>query len=167
MTSKSEVCMLLWAHGNIWGGYLKRSHLGLNVGCLLAQEREQLLFQFDCTALCIVLVKRLKTSKGCNLEADGYTPMYSKSYSRLTWPCAQTHTSHVHPPSHKSYMTTHKRDNRQKGLFHFCIFQTVTLSVWGMHVGENTCIMSVRTRPLQTCWHTFVNTGRLCGMEHT
>ena len=62
--------------------------------------------------------------------------MYSKSYGRLIWPCAQTHTSHVHPPSHKSYMTTHKRDNRQKGLLHLSDSDSVYLrnACWGKHL---------------------------------
>ena len=116
------------------------------------------MFLFVCTALCTILVKSLKTSQSCSSWADRYNPMYSKSHTSLIWTCANL-------PSHKSYLTTQKRDNRQKGLLFLLHF--LHIPDWGMHVGENTCIKSVRTGPLQTCWHTFVNTGQLRGMEHT
>lgn len=63
-------------------------------------------------------------------------------------------------PCHKSNRTTHKRDSKKKG-FYICASSRrwVTVAIWRMPVGENTCILSVGTGSLQTCWHTFVNTG--------
>lgn len=170
---KEVVFMLLQAHENIEERYLNLSPFGLNICYLSVQQRGWYIFgECDCPMLCIVLVKQLKTSKRrVTAKQTGIIP------------CTVKHTGvssglkHKHaaimctlPHFHKSYMTPHKRDNGKKRLSFFFsspIFQTVTLAVWGMHGRENTCLMSVRTGSLQTCWHTFMDTGRLCGMEHT
>lgn len=153
--------MLLRPHGNIWVGYLTLLLVLLLAACQC--RREWLLFSgFYCTVPCFMLAKQLKTSKWW---ADRYNPTYRRhTLVSSQQSCAPSHFIN-HTWQHMSKTTG------RKGCFlfplHFCIFQTVTLAGWGMRVRENTCIMSVRAGSLQTLWHTSMNTGRLCGMEHT
>lgn len=100
--------MLLWAHGNNWGGCLKLSPFGLNVSCVPEQE--------NLTTLRVGQTTQNK-QRGATWEQTGII-LCTVNHTVVSSGLVHKHRAVMRTlPSHKSYMTTHERDNGHKGLF--------------------------------------------------